>query len=106
MEAPITLLVVDGHPGVREALARRLRQQPTVGAVTVASTVESALRLARDYTPHIVLYDPRTMVGDACETIHQLAQAGRRVVVFTSSLLEGEAAVLRQAGATALLLKG
>lgn len=102
----MTLLLVDGHAGVRGALAARLRQEAAVGAVTTAATLEAALQLAHAHPPDVVLYDPRTVPGDADNAVRQLARACRRVVILTSSLRPGEAHALPRAGAAALLFKG
>jgi DNA-binding NarL/FixJ family response regulator len=106
MAMPITVLLVDGHAGVRAALADRLCQAPGVGAVTATSTLEAAVQLARDVAPDVVLYDPRTVAGNAADGVRLLGQGGRPVVVLTSSLLEDERAALLRAGAAAVLLKG
>jgi DNA-binding NarL/FixJ family response regulator len=106
MATPITVLLVDGHAGVRAALADRLCHAPRVGAVTATSTLEAAVQLARDVAPDVVLYDPRTVAGNAAAGVRLLGQGGRPVVVLTSSLLEDERAALLRAGAAAVLLKG
>jgi DNA-binding NarL/FixJ family response regulator len=106
MATPFTVLFVDGHAGVRAALTDRLRQAPEVGAVTATRTLEAAVQLAQDVAPDVVLYDPRTVAGDAVQGVRVLGHGGRPVVVLTSSLLEDERAILMRAGAAAVLLKG
>ena len=106
MATPITVLLVDGHAGVRAALTDRLRQAPGVGTVTATSTLEAAGQLAPDVAPDIVLYDPRTVAGDAAQGVRLLGHGGHPVVVLTSSLLEDERMALLRAGAAAVLLKG
>jgi DNA-binding NarL/FixJ family response regulator len=106
MAMPITVLLVDGHAGVRAALADRLCHAPGVGAVTTTGTLEAAVQLAQDVAPDVVLYDPRTVAGKAADGVRLLGQGGRPVVVLTSSVLEDERAALLRAGAAAVLLKG
>jgi DNA-binding NarL/FixJ family response regulator len=106
MVRPITVLLLDGHRGVREALTQRLRHVPGIGRVITATTLDAALQVAREQAPLVVLYDPRTVAGDAAETVQRLKQAVGHVIVLTSSLLDDEAAALRRAGAAALVLKG
>lgn len=106
MAGAISVLLLDRHQGVREALAQRLRHAPSIGCVATASTLDTALQAARDHAPHVVLYDPRTVAGDAAEAVQRLKQAVGHVIVLTSSLLEDEAAALRRAGVAALVLKG
>jgi DNA-binding NarL/FixJ family response regulator len=104
MDMPLTLLIVDGHRGVREALIARLQRTPGVRAVG-AVECEVAVRLAREMAPDAVVYDPRTVDGDML-TVCRLLGAGRPVVVFTPVLEDGDAHALRRAGAAAVLLKG
>jgi DNA-binding NarL/FixJ family response regulator len=106
MDGPITVLLLDGHRGVREALTQRLRHAPGIGHVATATTLDTALQVARDRAPQVVLYDPRTVAGDAAEAVQRLQQVVGHVIVLTSSLLDDEAAALRRAGAAALVLKG
>jgi DNA-binding NarL/FixJ family response regulator len=106
MGTSLALLIVDGHPGVRAALARRLQHTPGIGAVVAVGCLGAALHVAAECAPDAVIYDPRTVRGNAAEMIGQLTTGGRAVVVLTSSLLDGEAAVLARAGAAAVLLKG
>ena len=106
MSDALNLLLVDGHAGVRTALADRLRLLSAVGAVAVAATVEAAVALARDQAPDVVLYDPRTVEGDATEAVRRLGQSGCPVVVFTSSLRGGEDTALARAGAADIVFKG
>ena len=105
MDSILTLLIVDGHQGVREALLRRLRHVPGIQAVAAVGSIEPAMRLAQELAPDTVLYDPKTVEGDAVEAIGRLAAGGRCVIVLTSSLSEGEETALARAGAAAILLK-
>jgi DNA-binding NarL/FixJ family response regulator len=106
MHQPIVILLVEGHPQVREGLARHLQRCPGVQYVLAAPTVVAAERLAPEGGVDLVLYDPRTVPGDAAEALHSLGREGRPVVVLTSSLREDEAHTLRKAGAAAVLFKG
>jgi DNA-binding NarL/FixJ family response regulator len=93
-----TLLLVDGHDGVRTALAATLRRAG-FGVVAEARTVAAALWHAREHAPQLVLIDPRTVQGDMLEAIRLLGQEGRHVLVYTSSLLHEEEALLAAGGA-------
>ena len=106
MDIQRTLLIVDGHRGVREALVERLQRAPDVRRVVAADSLETALRMAQDHTPDVVVYEPRTIAGDAADAVRLLRQAGCPVIVLTSSLQNDEPASLRNAGAGAVLLKG
>jgi DNA-binding NarL/FixJ family response regulator len=101
-----TILLLDGHDGVRAALASRLRHAEGVGAVAAAKDLADALTALQARPPDAVVYDPHTVEGDATSTIARLAASGCPVIVLTSSLVGDEAAALCDAGAAALLLKG
>jgi two-component system invasion response regulator UvrY len=101
-----TILLLDGHDGVRAALTSRLRHTEGVGTVAAAKHLVDALTAVRETPPDAVIYDPHTVDGDAAEAIRRLAENGRPVIVLTSSLVGDEAEALHRAGATAILLKG
>ncbi len=100
------ILLLDGHDGVRTALATRLRHSGGVGTVAAAKHLVDALAAVRETPPDAIIYDPHTVDGDAAEVIPRLAENGCPVIVLTSSLVGDEAEGLRRAGAAALLLKG
>ncbi len=100
------LAIVDGHRGVREALAHRLQQIPGIHVVAAVGDMHSALQAVQEHEPDAVIYDPRTVAGEAHEGLAALAAGGRAVLVLTASLLHEEAEALRRAGAADLLLKG
>lgn len=106
MRTDLAILIVEGHTGVRDALAGRLGQMPGVGMVRVASTVDAATEIARHLGPDLVLYDPRTVIGDAAEGVRRLGATGGAVVILTSSLSRDDAVDVWAAGAAAVLLKG
>jgi DNA-binding NarL/FixJ family response regulator len=106
MSAPITVLIVDGHPGVRTALVSRLHHTPQIRAVCAVGALDAAVRMIEELAPHVVLYDPRTVAGDSEQVVRRLGQGGCPVIVLTSSLRDGEARALMRAGAAAILLKG
>ena len=97
------LLIVDGHAGVREALARRLRR---VYSITAVEGMGAAGEVLRQLSPAAVIVDPRTIAARADDVLALLRRAGRPVIVLTSSLLADEAERLRRGGAAAILLKG
>ena len=90
MDTGTTVLIVDGHAGVREGLTRRLRRVPTIGAVAAAHDLDQAACLAREQAPDVVLYDPHTAPGDLPTVLGRLSVRGQQVVVLTTSLAEGE----------------
>ncbi len=106
MRAPLTLLLLDGHPVVRQTLANRLRRHPGVEHVIAAESLPDALRLIAQFKPQLVVCDPRSLELDANSCVRQLSDTGLPVLVLTSSTRNGEAASLRRDGAADVLLKG
>jgi DNA-binding NarL/FixJ family response regulator len=105
LNATLKLLIVEGHDRVRAALAQRLHRTPGLHVLAAVGDVPSALSLLEEWALDLVLCDPHTLTGDRRRAIRTLAATGRPIVVWTSSLVEGEAAMLRGAGAAAVLLK-
>jgi len=106
MRHRFTLLLVDGHAGVREALAKRLARQPDVRAVVTADGIDAAEELLPALRPDVVIIDPKTLAADMREAVRVFAEQRLPVVVLTASLQGMEAAALRRAGAASVLLKG
>ena len=106
MPSPHTLLVVDGHTGVRLALSERLRRAPRIGAVHAAGTLHEALALARAHAPHAAICDPTTVGADMADAVRQLRREVAHVLVLGAVVLDHERAALLGAGANAVLLKG
>lgn len=107
-----TVLIVEGHDGVRRALAQLLDQAPGLRVSGAVATLDEAVRVARQQAPDLVLCDPTTVLGapatvaDGVGAVTTLVTLGQPVVVFTASLQAGEAAAFWRAGAAAVLLKG
>jgi DNA-binding NarL/FixJ family response regulator len=105
LNATLKLLIVEGHDRVRAALAQRLHRTPGLHVLAAVADVPSALSLLEERALDLVLCDPHTLAGDRRRAIRALAATGCPIVVWTSSLVDGEAAMLRAAGAAAVLLK-
>ena len=90
-----TLLVVEGHPGVRHWLVAWLARAPGIGTVQTAGTLDEALTLAHAHTPDLAICEPKTVGGESAAVVRRL----RHEVAHVRTALLG-------AGATAVLLKG
>lgn len=99
------LVIVDGHERARLALAQRLQRIPGARVLAAVGDVRDAARLIEEQAPDLVLYEPRTVREDPLAALQLLRHAGRPVVVWTSSLMPGEAEAFLHAGASAVLLK-
>ena len=56
-ETPLTVLLVDDHPFVREGIRSFLSDEPEFAVVGEASTGEDAMRLAEELKPDFILLD-------------------------------------------------
>lgn len=105
---PITVLIVDDHPVVRDGLAAILTTQKDFLVAGEAASGKEALTLNKQQNPDVILLDLEMPGMDGVETIHQL-KADRpdiRIVVFTAFDADERILSAVQAGAKGYLLKG
>ena len=105
--SPIRILVVDGHPVVRQGVAGLVDGQPDMSIVGQASKGREAIQQFRTHHPDLVLMDmqmPEMNGLDALMAIRDEAPDARIIVLTTYA---GDAQVLRaiKAGARGYLLK-
>lgn len=103
----ITLLVVDDHPQVREALVSRLRAIPDFIVIGHTGNPTAAREMAWFWEPDVILIDVKRMggqVGEACRRI-SLASPRSKLIVLTSYIDRQERESCQQAGVAACLLK-
>jgi DNA-binding NarL/FixJ family response regulator len=106
-QQPITIIIVDDHPGVRNSVAVMLDLWDDFHLVGEAENGIEAVELCRRLRPDIVLMDLMMPVMDgieAIEIIHQYYPSSRVIAITT---FEGEERVQAalEAGAVAYLLK-
>jgi signal transduction histidine kinase/ActR/RegA family two-component response regulator len=103
----IRIMLVDDHRVMRQGLAGLLRGEPDFEIAGEASDGESAIRLARDIRPDIVIMDinmPRMDGVQATRIIHQ--ELGETRIIGLSMFEEPEREVaIREAGAVAYISK-
>lgn len=104
---PITVLLVDDHPVVRDGYRRLLENTPDIRVAAEASDGESACVHYAKYTPDVVILDLNMPGIGGLETIHRIKtrDALARILVF--SMHDSEIMVIRslKAGATGYLTK-
>ncbi|MFD5092662.1 response regulator [Amycolatopsis thailandensis] len=83
---PVTVLVVDDHPVVRDGVSLLLRYDPAMTVVGSAETGRSAIRRAGELEPALILLDlrlPDMLAPEVIAELRRVHPAGR-IVVFTA----------------------
>jgi DNA-binding NarL/FixJ family response regulator len=104
---PVTVLIADDHPVVREGLRGMLAAEPAITVVGEAGSGDEAVAMARRHRPDVVLMDLRMPGVDGVQaTAGILATApGTRVVVLTTYETDADIVRAVEAGAAGYLLK-
>lgn len=102
------VLIVDDHPVVREGLSAMLSTQPDWEVVGEAGDGATAISLASEARPDVILMDLALPDMDGAEAIRRIRQAdpAMRVVVLTAYDTDERIVEAVQAGAQGYLLKG
>ena len=104
---PITLLIVDDHPVVRDGLTGMFAADPGFEVIGEAGDGAEAVRQARALRPDVILMDLRMPGTDGVAAITELAQLAlpSRVLVLTTYDTDAYVLPAVAAGATGYLLK-
>lgn len=107
MTEPITLLIADDHPVVREGLAAMFNRRPDLRTIAEAVNGAEAVRLALDLRPDVVLMDLNMPELGGVDAITQIRAAWPEARVVVMTTFDGDEDIFRalQAGARAYLLK-
>jgi DNA-binding NarL/FixJ family response regulator len=107
VSAPITLLIVDDHPVVRDGLSSMFARDPEFAVVGEAADGAEAVRLAQALAPDVILMDLRMAGMDGVTAITELGRRGvaARVLVLTTYDTDSHVLPAIEAGATGYLLK-
>lgn len=104
---PLTLLVVDDHPVVRDGIVGMVGSADDITVIGEASDGAEAVALAQVHAPDVVLMDLRMPRMDGVAALRELARLGiaSRVVVLTTFDADADVLPAIAAGATSYLLK-
>jgi DNA-binding NarL/FixJ family response regulator len=100
--APITLLIADDHPVVRDGLSGMFAPDPAFEVLGEAADGAEAVRLAGALKPDVILMDLRMPGMDGVTAITELARRGitARVLVLTTYDTDSHVLPAIEAGAT------
>jgi DNA-binding NarL/FixJ family response regulator len=104
---PISVLIVDDHPVVRQGLRVLLEVQDGIVVAGEAGDGATALTLAAEHAPDVILLDLKLPGLDGLAVLDELARHGTssRVLVLTSVTEPASAAAAVRAGAAGVLYK-
>jgi NarL family two-component system response regulator LiaR len=107
MNGPVTVLIVDDHPLVRQGIRAYMETQPDLAVVGDASSGEQAVALAREAVPDVVVMDLVMPGMDGVDAIRQIKRSSPRtqIVVLTSFHDDRYVFPAIRAGALSYLLK-
>jgi len=102
-----SLLLVDDHPLLRKGLAQLMELEDDLAVVAEASNGESALELAEQHNPDIILLDLNMQGMDGLETLKALRETdiGSKIIMLTVSDNDEDVVRAITYGADGYLLK-
>ncbi|GHE11155.1 response regulator [Streptomyces alanosinicus] len=106
-DAPISLLIVDDHPVVRDGLRGMFESAPGFTVLGEAPDGTAAVERAAALDPDVILMDLRMPGGSGVDAIRELTRRGARakVLVLTTYDTDSDTLPAIEAGATGYLLK-
>jgi DNA-binding NarL/FixJ family response regulator len=107
MTQPISVLIVDDHPVVRRGLRVLLEVQDGIEVAGEAGDAETALALAAEHAPDVILLDLKLPGVDGIAVLGELKAQGSaaRVLVLTSATEPASASLAIRSGAAGVLYK-
>jgi DNA-binding NarL/FixJ family response regulator len=106
-ETPITMLIVDDHPVVRDGLRGMFTGEPGFEVLAEAADGAEAIAFGEHLRPDVILMDLRMPNVDGVTAIRELARRGvpSRVLVLTTYDTDRDVLPAIEAGATGFMLK-
>lgn len=107
MSSRINVLIVDDHLAVAEGLQALLSREADLDVAEVATNGESALRIASERVPQVVLMD-QNLSGESGAVVASMLLAAHphaAIVMLSGGMTQDELAAAVEAGASGYLLK-
>ena len=107
MAQPISVLIVDDHPVVRRGLRVLLEVQDGIEVAGEAGDAATALALAAEHAPDVILLDLKLPGMDGIAVLGELKarDSAARVLVLTSATEPASASLAIRSGAAGVLYK-
>jgi DNA-binding NarL/FixJ family response regulator len=107
MARPISVLIVDDHPVVRRGLRVLLEVQDGIEVAGEAGDAATALALAAEHAPDVILLDLKLPGADGIAVLGELKarDSAARVLVLTSATEPAAASLAVRSGAAGVLYK-
>ena len=105
---PITVVIADDHPVVREGLVEVFKSQTDIKIVAEATNGEDTLEMCKQHLPDVLLLDLRMPRKDGLQVMAELAArgiSGPRVIVMTTYESEDDIHRSVKTGAKGYLVK-
>jgi len=105
---PITVVIADDHPVVREGLVEVFKSQTDIKVVAAATNGEDTLEMCKQHLPDVLLLDLRMPRKDGLQVMAELAArgiSGPRVIVMTTYESEDDIHRSVKTGAKGYLVK-
>jgi len=108
MTEPVTVLIADDHPMVRQGLHLTLGTLPGIQVIGEATTGQQAVELAESLQPDVLIMDLNMPEGNGIEATRALTKSSPHVNVLILTMFDDDASVFQamRAGARGYLLKG
>ncbi|MDB5040673.1 MAG: response regulator transcription factor [Candidatus Eremiobacteraeota bacterium] len=104
----IRVAIVDDHPVVADGIAANLRSDSTIDIVATGATADSAVQIARDHAPDVLILDLELGGRSGLDAVAgvRAASAKTRIVVFSAYAGEERVASAFERGVDSYVLKG
>ena len=108
MSEPVTVVIADDHPMVRQGLRLTLGTLPGIQVIGEATTGPQAVELADSLQPDVLIMDLNMPEGNGIDATRALTQSSPHVKVLILTMFDDDASVFQamRAGARGYLLKG